>query len=137
MDLKQLAETLKAKGVRPTQQRLLVYRYLMEHPIHATADTVYEALVPDNPSFSKTTVYNTIRVLTESGLLHPVTIDGGFIRYDANVSDHGHFKCNACGQIFDFPLRETQNDFEELKGFKIYYRDFYLSGCCPSCQNKK
>lgn len=133
MNAKAVSDLLKSRGVRPTPQRILVYQYLREHPVHATADTVYDALLPENPTFSRTTVYNSIRTLTESGLIHPVTIDGGFIRYDANVADHGHFKCIHCGKIFDFQLEQKPENPSSLKDFRILTRDCYLCGTCPTC----
>ena len=63
MTTAEVSARLKDYGVRPTPQRIEVYRFLAEHPIHATADIIYDALAPENPSFSKTTIYNTIKVL--------------------------------------------------------------------------
>ncbi|UKI22155.1 MAG: transcriptional repressor [Anaerotruncus sp.] len=59
-----------------------------------------------NPGFSKTTVYNALKSLCESGFITAITIDGGRIHYDANVNFHGHFICKHCGEIYDFQLEE-------------------------------
>lgn len=136
MTTAEISARLKDYGVRPTPQRIEVYRFLAEHPIHATADVIYEALSPENPSFSKTTIYNTIKVLTGCGLIHPVVIDGGCIRYDANTNDHGHFKCTVCGKVFDFSADFEVGETTELDGFSVDAKDLYYYGKCPECRAK-
>lgn len=128
-----ISALLKDHGVRPTPQRIEVYRYLAEHPVHATADVIYDALAPDNPSFSKTTVYNTIKLLAACGLAHPVVIDGSCIRYDADTRDHGHFKCTVCGRVFDFAADFEVGETRGLQGFQVDARDLYYYGKCPDC----
>ena len=137
MQTREIAELLKARGVRPTPQRLGVYRFLYENPVHATAEQIYEQLLPQYPSFSKTTIYNSIKTLVECGLVRPVVIDEGFTRYDADVADHGHFKCRKCGRVYDFPLAWGVGQPESLKQFQISSRDAYFYGLCPACVDNK
>ena len=68
------AEYLKSCGVRPSLQRLAIYKYVAEHPTHPTADEIYEALKDQIPTLSKTTVYNTVKLLTEQGIIKMITI---------------------------------------------------------------
>ena len=75
MSSQEIAALLSQRGVRPTQQRIEVYRYLMDHPIHPSADTIYQALSAEYPSFSRTTIYNSLRSLTKAGLVRPVLIE--------------------------------------------------------------
>ena len=56
MTTAQVSQYLKAKGIRPSAQRIAIMRYLMEHPVHPTAENIYDALMPDMPSLSLTTV---------------------------------------------------------------------------------
>ena len=137
MTTMEISARLKDCGVRPTPQRIEVYRFLAEQPIHATADVIYEALVPENPSFSKTTIYNTIKVLTGCGLIHPVMIDGSGIRYDANTADHGHFKCTVCGRLFDFSADFEAGRTTGLDGFEVNAKDLYYYGKCPECRARE
>ena len=58
--MKNTAEYLKEKGVRPSAQRVAIMKYLMEHKVHPTVDDIYNAILPDMPSLSKTTVYNVL-----------------------------------------------------------------------------
>ncbi len=131
----EITALFKRSGIRPTPQRISVYRYLMENPVHASADIIYEALVPEFPSFSKTTIYNSIRALEEGGLLRAVTIEGEFVRYDADTQDHGHFKCTKCGKVFDFTAPVSSDLPPELNGFRIDQRDVFCYGICSACRD--
>ncbi len=133
MDANQIAALFKQKGIRPTPQRIGVYQYLAENPVHASADTIYEALSAQYPSFSKTTVYNTIRALVDHGLVRTVSIEGEYIRYDANIMDHGHFKCTVCGQVYDFDAPLLAGSAPQPKGFRVERRDVFFYGLCAKC----
>ena len=102
MEPRRVADILQERGVRATQQRMAVYDYLLLHPIHPTADMIFTALTPRYPSFSRTTIYNTLHTLVDAGLIREVNIDPQEQRFDGNPSDHGHFRCRHCGEIFDF-----------------------------------
>ncbi|MGN0522090.1 MAG: Fur family transcriptional regulator, partial [Eubacterium sp.] len=95
-------------------------------------ETVYSQVVKDNPSFSKTTVYNCLQALAECNLVTPVKIDFDKIRYDANTDFHGHFKCEKCGKIYDFYC--TLGNADDIDGFEIRHRDVYYSGLCDGCK---
>lgn len=75
MQTKEITELFKQNGIKATAQRIAVYKYLYENRIHPDVDTVYKNMVKDNPSFSKTTVYNCLQALTDSGLIIPVVIE--------------------------------------------------------------
>ncbi len=135
LDKNDITALFKEKGLKATAQRIAVYEYLFEHRIHPDVQTVYSEVVKDNPSFSKTTVYNCLKDLSACGLLIPVMIENGIIRYDADTSFHGHFRCERCGEIFDFKCVE-----EKLSGiddFEIRQKDVYYSGICKNCKINK
>lgn len=137
MTIQNIAETLRQRGVHPTQQRVAVYRYLLEHRTHPTADTVYQALGKEFPTMSRTTVYNTMRALYEADLLRIVTIDAEEQHFDADTADHGHFRCTVCGKLFDFPLPAATSASLAPPEFQTARFDVYASGICPHCQQKK
>ncbi len=134
MQKEQIQELFKEKNFRATPQRIAVYKYVYGHRIHPDAAQIYESVLKNNPSFSKTTVYNALKSLCESGFLIPVTIEGGKTHYDANVQFHGHFICSQCGEIYDFDLPEPNADMPN--GFSVERKDVYYSGICQSCSNK-
>ena len=131
-----IAQTLQEKGLRPTQQRIAVYGYLLEHPIHPTADTIYTALTERFPTFSRTTIYNSLHALVDAGLIRTVNIDAEEQRFDGNALDHGHFKCRACGKLYDFLVSpETLNSLCP-EGFFSDINDIYITGLCPACAKR-
>ena len=79
---------LTEHGVKPSVQRLAVMDYLMEHHTHPTVEEIYSALLPNMPTLSKTTVYNTLKLLTEQGAAIQLTIDERNVCFDADTSAH-------------------------------------------------
>lgn len=132
MDTKAIADIFKQKGIKATPQRIAVYNFLVENPIHPDVETVYKNVVKEYPSFSKTTVYNCLQLLADSGLLIPVKIDNEKIRYDADTSFHGHFRCEGCGKIYDFKCDDK--NVLGIDGFEIKQKDVYYSGLCSCCR---
>ena len=130
----EISELMKHHGIRPTPQRIAVFQFLDEHRIHASADMIFETLSKEFPSFSKTTIYNSINALEEGGLIRPVYIEGEFKRYDANTTDHGHFKCLRCGKITDFLLKEPDFWRESLPEFHAKQCDVFVYGVCSHCE---
>jgi Fe2+ or Zn2+ uptake regulation protein len=135
MSTQALADALRMRGISPTQQRLAVYRYLLEHRTHPTADTVYQALVAEYPTMSRTTVYNTMRALFRAGLIRIVTIDADEQHFDADTADHGHFRCTQCGELYDFTLPQSTCKRLSPSGFHTDVFDVYATGLCPHCQS--
>lgn len=128
------AEILKKNNIRPSVIRVMVYDFLRNTDSHPTADEIYNELAPSVPTLSKTSVYNTVRILADAGLSKSITIDGMQTRYDADVSTHGHFLCNCCSKVYDFRLDTPPA--AELDGFRINSRQVYYSGVCPDCINR-
>lgn len=136
MTPQKLTDTLRQKGICPTAQRVAVYEYLLTHRTHPTADTLYQALAKDNPSFSKTTVYNSVHVLAKAGLVRVLTIDADQQHFDAFMGEHGHFRCACCEKLFDFSLSADTASSLVSDGFLVKTSDVYATGICPTCQTK-
>lgn len=132
MKKEDILNLFKENKLRATPQRIAVYEYLCEHRVHPDVDTIYNDVKKENPSFSKTTVYNALKSLSECNLIIPVMIDESKIRYDADTSFHGHFKCEKCKKIFDFSIENTA--VKGLDGFEIKQKDVYFSGLCNHCK---
>ena len=126
----QIRGLLKKNGLRPTYQRVMVLRYLLEHPTHPTAEEIYEAL---KHTCSLMTVYNALDALVDAGLARLVTIEAGVKRFDGTVKSHGHFHCVKCGTVYDFPVTDANIAVTNLDGFQVRYHDLYCSGICPNC----
>ena len=114
-------------------------RYLMEHLTHPTVDEIYTSLSPEMPTLSKTTVYNTLKLLSEYGAIQTLTIDERNTCYDANTTPHAHFLCKRCGKIFDLPHGESRKEVEtwEMNGHDVQEIHFYYKGVCKDCKNEE
>ncbi|HJD23330.1 MAG TPA: transcriptional repressor [Firmicutes bacterium] len=130
-----LAAVLSAHGVRPTQQRIAVFDYLLTHHTHPSADTIYHALCREYPVFSRTTIYNSLNTLAQANLIRVVNISPDEQRFDGDTSDHGHFRCVSCGEIYDFSVDPAV--FRSLcpDGFQGEQGDLFFTGYCPGCQS--
>lgn len=124
--------------VKPSLQRIAVLGYLMEHRTHPTVEEIYQALHPQIPTLSKTTVYNTLRLLTEKGAALQLTIDDKKVCFDADTSAHAHFFCRRCGKVYDIRLRQTDLQTEAVmpEGFAVEQSDLYFHGICKCCLDK-
>lgn len=134
--LEELKNRLIEKNINPSHQRLKVLEYLIEKQMHPTADEIYTDLHHEIATLSKTTVYNTLKILVEANLLRELTIENNEVRYDIITEEHGHFKCEDCGKIFNFRIDTNLFDsvnYEDLNKFKIKERNMYFKGQCPSC----
>lgn len=129
----ELSNELKKKKIRLSHQRLKVLEYLTLNRCHPTVDQIYVDLQKEVPTLSKTTIYNTLSTLVESGLVRVVTIEDNETRYDIEVNNHGHFKCESCGAIYNFNIDIDSLTSSDLKNFKINDKNVYFKGICPRC----
>ena len=133
----ELKQELIDAGIRPSVQRLAIFEYVRQSRQHPTAEVVYEALRDELGSLSLTTVYNTLKLFVDAGLIMMLTIDDTFRCFDGNCCAHAHFRCNACGKIVDLELKkESLSLVEGLDGYEITDAQLYLKGVCPECQKK-
>ena len=134
----QISEMLQKHGIRPSEQRIVIYHYLLDHRIHPVAETIYQELVSMHPTLSRTTVYNTLKCFEKNGLVIPLTIEDGELRYDVNTSLHAHFKCRKCNLIHDIFVDDLKSSLPHpAAGYQVesMHLDYY--GICPECAGKK
>ena len=98
---KKYVKLLKENSIKITPQRLEILRYLDNHRTHPTADQIYLDLKKKNPSLSKTTIYNSLKLFKEPGVIQTLSISHSVLRYDFNCLMHRHFLCRICGRIID------------------------------------
>lgn len=126
----ELKKEINQKGINLSHQRLKVLEYLYLNQCHPTVDQIFADLQKDIPTLSKTTVYNSLWILAGAGLVRIITIEDNETRYDIVVENHGHFKCESCGSIYDFRIDVDLLISEDLKNFKIDYKNVYFKGIC-------
>jgi Fur family iron response transcriptional regulator len=87
----ELVGLLRAHGIQPTQQRLEIARALFVRPQHVSADQLLARVNGTRHIVSKATVYNTLGLFAEKGLLREVFVDPSKVFYDTNTGEHHHF----------------------------------------------
>ena len=133
-----VVKRLQNHNIKPSVQRIAIMTYLMEHRTHPTVDEIYTALAPSIPTLSKTTVYNTLKLLSEQGAAQTLTIDERNTCYDADTTPHAHFLCRYCGHIYDLKSPEAVKKVEslEMDGHQVTEVHYYYKGICKNCLRK-
>ena len=124
-------------GIKPSLQRMAVMDYLMKNPVHPTVDLIFNELSPSIPTLSKTTVYNTLKLLEENGAIQSLNIDEKNVRYDADISPHAHFRCKKCGQVYDLFVNGLDSiQLESVEKLMITECQVYYKGYCEKCHEE-
>ena len=103
-----LERKLTEKGVMPTPQRLEVAALILPEPRHMSADQIIVALREAGARVSKATVYNTLNLFCERGLLRRVDVDPTRQYYDSTYEPHHHFYNIDTGELTDIPLEAVR-----------------------------
>ncbi len=126
-------------GIRPSMQRLAIMDYLIANPIHPTVDDVYQGLCHQVPTLSRTTVYNTLRMMSDKKAAQMITIDDHRVCYDGNINSHVHFFCKKCGKVIDL-MSEKAPTLEHdvlVDGNIVQEEQLYYKGICAACAEKE
>lgn len=134
--LEAFKESAKQAGVKLTHQRLEILRVVASSEEHPSAEAVYNAVKPHLPTVSLDTVYRTLWLLADLGLLTTVGARQSGVRFDANIGHHHHYRCMRCGLLRDFdsselnslPIPESVQQFGEVMSTHIEVR-----GICADC----
>lgn len=132
---KDIAERLERAGINASFQRIKIMEHLLKQKGHPTADHLYIELLKEVPTLSKATVYNTLNLLTDKGLINALTNSHSGTYYDAILERHGHFICQRCGEIYDFACESCGQNFK-LEGFQVQSEETVLRGICKHCSEK-
>ena len=135
--MKSTQQYLLAHGIKPSVQRIAIMEYLFQHHTHPTVDEIYTELLPQIPTLSKTTVYNTLKLFVQQGTAMQIDIDEKNARFDSVMKTHGHFRCKACGCIIDIPLPEIHHLLPQNTDFSIDEAYVNVKGLCAECKSKR
>jgi Fur family iron response transcriptional regulator len=106
-DVQGCERQLSACGIRATPQRVRIASLLLSQPQHLSAEQILATLRAAGARVSKATVYNTLNLFAEHGLIRQLCVDGTRAWFDSNVSPHYHFHCLATGALIDVPVPEV------------------------------
>lgn len=99
---------LRSCHINPTSQRIEIAQVLFSRCEHLSAEDVFVLVNGDSARVSKATVYNTLGLFAESGLVREVIADPTRIFYDPNTSPHHHFYDTSTGKLMDIPAEQVQ-----------------------------
>ncbi len=104
--VEQFKTAAKKAGLKLTHQRLEILREIAAREDHPDAETLHRALQPRMPTISLDTVYRTLGLLTDLGLITTLGPRRESTRFDANLKQHHHYVCTRCGLVRDFESTE-------------------------------
>lgn len=141
-------EFLGGKNLRITSQRQAIIDTVFGTEEHFTADQLLEWSRKRDPSVSRATVYRTLPLLTESGLVHEMDFGKDHKFYDpnyANHPNHNHIICQDCERIVEFEsekIDKLEDEITQKLGFSIKTQRLQITGSCDqlkklgACKNK-
>ncbi len=130
-----LLKKLIDAGIRPSIQRLEILKFISLSKTHPTADEIYSFVHGNNPTLSRTTVFNSVKLLAEKGLVNDINISSDSTRYDSTLCEpHAHFICRNCRRIFDIPFDLSALTMPD--NFTCDNVNVYFKGICPECEGK-
>jgi Fur family transcriptional regulator, peroxide stress response regulator len=134
--LEQFKVLAREAGVKLTHQRLEIFREVASSLAHPDAETVFRAVQPRMPTVSLDTVYRTLWMLNDLGLLTTLGPRRDRVRFDANLERHHHYVCVRCGLVRDFESAELDAlpVPTAVKHFgRVLDAHFEVRGLCEGC----
>ncbi len=141
-DVDRFKELLSQRGLRFTRERQELFDEVTDLKRHFDADSLYEMLKKKGSHISRDTVYRTMPLFLECGVLQKSVGDGRreyFERVDT-TGHHDHMVCIGCGGVFEFKsdaIEKIQEDLCKEFQFKLVFHDHRLFGYCKKCQPAK
>jgi Fur family transcriptional regulator, peroxide stress response regulator len=133
----ELTRAFRARGLKVTPQRQLLFTLLHDNETHPTVDALFATASKLMPGISLRTVYQTLNDLAAMGELQVLQSAGGSTRFDPNVSEHHHAQCDRCGELHDVYVDDLDRlHVRNLEGFQTERARIVFSGLCAKCQSK-
>ena len=133
--------TLSVTGMRATDQRALILEVIRHEQGHLDADEIYRRARIKQPRISLSTVYRTLRMFKELGLIEELHFDDAHHRYEIKPSsEHQHLICLGCGKIVEFecPLSpKMKEDIARENDFEVTSVEVRMTGYCPQCRQDR
>jgi Fur family transcriptional regulator, ferric uptake regulator len=140
--LKAIEEYMKTHGLKLTGPRKRVVQKLLSVKGHVAADDLIELLRRDKTPVSKATVYRTLALVTQSGLIDGHDFDKGKRLYEPMVgrAHHDHMYCITCGKVIEFEeeaIERLQEMVTQRHHFTAVYHSHKIFGYCATCGGPK
>lgn len=137
----QIVDALRKRGNKVTPQRLITIEVLLNlGQQHFSVEELYQGVKRCNPEVGMSTIYRTVQILEEMGLITKRNFDDGFARYELCEMDekhwHHHLICLECGKVIEMQdeyLEALEKEIEEKKGFIVINHELKVYGYCSDC----
>jgi Fur family ferric uptake transcriptional regulator len=145
---KRFMDFMETKNLRVTSQRMVIIDAVFSTDDHFTAEQLLKMSRQRDSSVSRATVYRTLPLLTESGLVHEMDFGKDYKIYDPNYAkhpNHNHIICDDCDKIVEFEsdqLDKLENEISQELGFEVKTQQLKITGSCEdlkklgACKNK-
>jgi Fur family ferric uptake transcriptional regulator len=130
---------IQRAGLKRTAQRDLILDVFLRTEEHLSSEDLYSLVKREDPSIGQTTVYRTLKLLTDAGLAREVRFGDGRTRYEHNYKHphHDHMICTECGKTIEFfsaDLEKLQDKIAARHKFDITHHTLRMFGYCEDCR---
>jgi len=134
-----IIDILRRKGYKVTPQRIAICRSALLSRDHPSAMRIYRQVKKLHPTVSVATVYKTLHILREQGMIQELAFPEGEARFDPNMKLHLNLVCHRCGKVTDIEhhiAREMIVKVSEMAKFTVTGQRLELNGICSSCAGR-
>ncbi len=134
-----IIKALRGKGYKATPQRIAIGQFALSRQDHPTAQRIYSEVKKTYPTVSLATVYKTLQILKEVGLVQEMNLPRKETRFDPDMEPHIHLVCLHCGSIRDLKdpaAKEIMAKAVAAEKFAAKGQSFEIYGICQSCEIK-
>lgn len=138
LEEKRFTSFLQSRRLRKTPERFEILRCCEEYEGHFDADILYNLLETKGYHVSKATIYNTLELLSDAGIIRKLLFDTHQARYERAEATHSHLVCTLCGEITEVELADFELNQQMLqsRGFRPAYISTCIYGICAKCQQQ-
>lgn len=136
-----IKNSLKERGIRLTRQRQILLDLIDTSGKHLDAEQLYRMARAKDPKLNRVTVYRTLKLLKESGLVDELDLmhfEGDQHYYETRLkAEHAHVICLQCGKVEEFfgePIQNLRKQVETSLGYQVVISRTEIGGYCPHCQ---
>ena len=133
---------IQKAGLKRTAQRDLILDVFLRTERHLSSEDLYRLVQQEDPAIGQTTVYRTLKLLTEAGLAREVRFGDGRTHYEHNYKHqhHDHMICIECGEIIEFysaELEALQDAMAARHDFEVKQHLLRILGICAKCRQAR
>jgi Fur family ferric uptake transcriptional regulator len=138
-ELRVFRKYLQSRQLKQTPHRLLILETFIANEGHRSVEDVHDNVRKRDPRVGYTTIYRTMKLLSDAGLAREVDLGDGMTRYEHlyNHKHHDHMICTRCGRSIEFlnpEIEKIQDQASRKLGFKVTEHRLQIYGLCRTCR---